>query len=144
MYGFDIKLTGRGWVEAIIYGDQKNIIIEASYLSDAIKDMIDCVVLLLLGQQTTSCRWEDEPGEFRWIFQRTGSDVNISVLRFKEEFSDEENEAGNNIFYVDFDLLFFCRKLRSTMEDLYIEYGEEGYYKEWGYEYPKMSIYKTN
>ena len=70
MINFSCKLFGRGWIETTLITEDSKIEIIASYLSDAPNDLIITLALLLEGENETECLWQDEPGEYRWVFEK--------------------------------------------------------------------------
>lgn len=50
--------------------DDNAKIISASYLSDALSDLIIALTLICDGVNETMCLWKDEPGAYQWNFKR--------------------------------------------------------------------------
>ena len=66
----------------------------ASYLSDALGDLIRAVRALLEGAEDARASWEEEPGEYRWVFHRNGSEVRMRLLAFPDVYDDAPDEDG--------------------------------------------------
>jgi hypothetical protein len=47
--------------------------ITASYLMDALGLLLEDVGSMLEGVDEARCSWEEEPGEYRWIFEGMGA-----------------------------------------------------------------------
>jgi hypothetical protein len=79
-----LELTSRGWLEATLVCGGTEAVVGASYLTDAPSDLIHTVRSLLEGRSEAVCAWQEEPGEYRWIFRRDGGRVFIAVLWFEK------------------------------------------------------------
>ena len=84
---FGYRLTGTGWSEARLGDGPCSVRITASYLGDALGELLEAVGVLLEGAEQARCSWAEEPGEYRWIFDRAGSDVRLRVL---DEYGEDE------------------------------------------------------
>jgi hypothetical protein len=83
MFEFDYRLTGTGRAEARIADEHGHAVVTASYLSDALRSLLDGSVLVVEGNPRTSFSWDEEPREYRWLVARaeTGSSWNSRVRR---------------------------------------------------------------
>jgi hypothetical protein len=71
----------------------------ASYLSDALGNLIDAVAeLLRKGVRESRCSWDEEPGEYRWIFTRDRRTIHVRILAFNELHGDEPDDQGRLLF----------------------------------------------
>lgn len=95
---FSYRLTGAGWSTASISDGHATATLTASYLEDALGDLLEAVGVLLEGSTDARCSWEEEPGEYRWIFSRRGGDVRLQVLGFEDLYSMKPDAAGYTIF----------------------------------------------
>src|SRR5690349_4440222 len=86
---FDYRLTGLGWAEARISDGRSDATFTASYLEHALGDLLEAVGILLEGADEARCSWMEEPGEYRWVFRREGSAVQLRVLGFADMYSTE-------------------------------------------------------
>lgn len=69
-----------GWLDMIIQDVDKETVITASYLTDAIYDFTIAVVLLCEGSKERSFVWMNEPGEVQWTISRNNLEVSISII----------------------------------------------------------------
>jgi hypothetical protein len=119
---FEYRLTGTGWAEARIADDTSHLVLTASYLSDALGDLLEAIGLLLEGVSEARCSWEEEPGEYRWIFVRTGDNaVQLNIL----------DQRGVLVFSTTQLLGVFARAIADGAAATLGEYGEAGYLAEW-------------
>ena len=63
---FEYRLTGRGCSECIVEIDDKSASLTASYLSDALADLLDAVVSIVQGNDEVTVSFMEEPGEYQW------------------------------------------------------------------------------
>jgi hypothetical protein len=132
MIRFDYQLRSHGWAVAVVANESSEISLRASYLSDALRDFVDAVQSLFIAE-TAECVWEEEPGRFCWKFRRAG------LRCFAEVFRDNEEKA---IFSADDDLLHFSSGVETALQKLLGEWGEDRYFKQWGYAFPKEAHHK--
>lgn len=140
---FEYRLTGAGWAEARIADGITEAVITASYLSDALGDLLQAVGRLLEGAAEARCSWEEEPGEYRWIFLRAGNDVTLKILAFDDMWgwpaeeggvavpSPEPDERGELQFSTTQPLAVLARAIADGAQAILDEYGEAGYLAEW-------------
>ena len=67
----DYRLTGSGWADCTVRADGKACEISASYLSDALGNLVLAAVAVLAGAHSISVGFDEEPGEYRWAVVRT-------------------------------------------------------------------------
>jgi hypothetical protein len=128
---FSYRLTGKGWAEARIADDDSWVILTASYLSDALGDLLEAIGLLLEGAPEARCSWEEEPGEYRWIFRRSGHDVCLTVLAFPDQLAREPDEQGRLLFRTTQPLPVIALVIADGAAAVLNEYGEDRYNEEW-------------
>ncbi len=76
---FSYALIGTGWSEAYMSDGRNWLRPTASYLSDALRAFTDAVDAVVRGRDRVACMWEEEPGNFLWLFEGQGSSVTVSV-----------------------------------------------------------------
>jgi hypothetical protein len=98
------NLTGAGWSECIVeIGDQQAHLI-ASYLSDALADLLDAVTDLVRGADEVTASFTEEPGEYRWRFRRVPQDrLCVRILWFDRNWSARPDEEGEVILEAEAD-----------------------------------------
>lgn len=136
MINISCKLTGRGWIEAMLLTEVKEVIIRASYLSDAPNDLIIAIALWLEGANEALCKWQEEPGECRWLLKRDNDLINIQVLQLGQSFSRKDNKSGMLVISDKEDLQKFARQILHEFNTIALEYNIESYKNYWGHEFP--------
>lgn len=95
---FVYRLVHMGWAEARISDGTQSTTPTASYLRDALGDLLEAVGVLLEGAKTARCSWEEEPGEYRWVYNRRGADIELCIIFFRDLWSFEPDEKGTVVF----------------------------------------------
>jgi hypothetical protein len=139
---FTYRIVGRGWSEASLSDGLTGITVTASYLSDALAEMTDAVLTLLRGASHASCRFAEEPGEYRWIFERQHDNLMVVIRRFDDTFASEPDEAGQLIFSVEGKLKRLAVQLSNQLGELLERHGADGYRDLWGYDFPMLGYEK--
>lgn len=135
-------LVGQGWVEVTLSDGVNQRRFLASYLSDAIGDLLKVVISLLEGTQQGTCLWELEPGEYRWLFARQEEQIQICLVSFARTFSRQVDEEGTCVLTVQCSLLKFATKLCKQLEHFLATWGEKGYHNTWGHPFPQEDFQK--
>lgn len=94
---FSYRLTGRGWSEGSLRLNGHHVRLTASYLSDALGDLVAGLVLLAEGESPVTVSWEEEPGEYRFVFTRADEDVRVEVLSFNDIYPGPKPESQGTI-----------------------------------------------
>lgn len=91
----------RGWADAnVVYGEQ-TLSLRASYLSDALGDLLAAVLNIAEGAETATTYWYKEPGGYRWMLERCDDQIQVRVVEkplTREEGGDPTN--GSVVFDV--------------------------------------------
>jgi hypothetical protein len=128
---FTYRLTGTGWSEARLAHGSNWTTITASYLGDALGDLLEALGVLLEGAAQARCSWEDEPGEYRWLFERTDSDVHLRVLAFPDQYAEEPDDQGKLLFEAQTPLREMAEAIADGAQSVLNEYGEDEYLRQW-------------
>jgi hypothetical protein len=128
---FSYRLTGSGWAEARIADEQAWVTLPASYLSDALGVLLEAVGVLLEGGAESRCSWEEEPGEYRWIFQRRDDSIHLRVLAFRDQMAEEPDDQGALVFETTQPLREIAGAIADGAEAVLTEYGEAEYLRRW-------------
>lgn len=128
---FSFRLTGTGWAEGRIAIANSVATPTASYLSDALGDLIRAVRSLLEGAEEARASWEVEPGEYRWVFQRSGSEVRTRLLAFPDVYAHAADAEGEPLIDVTCLLLDLARAVASGAQRVLDEFGLDGYDQRW-------------
>jgi hypothetical protein len=127
------RLTGSGWSEAIISdGANETILSNMSYLSDALRDLVTAVIMLLEGTKRTEFSWYDEPGEYQWLLTCREQLLSIRVTRYRNWEQDRRSsDRGKTAFETRSALRDFATAVLAQLPELYATLGSKGYKKRW-------------
>lgn len=124
---FTYRLTDGGDAVATIGDGMHTVRMDVWLVTDALGDLLRCVVQLLDGYAMAWCVWEDDPGEHKWAFHRRGELVEIRILRFPNSNSGygAPDEWATTIFEMTCPLLKFAMKVRNEARRLANEIGAD-------------------
>jgi hypothetical protein len=128
---FTYRLTGAGWSEARLTIGAASTPLSASYLDDALGDLIAAAALLPGAESTIRVSWAEEPGEFRWVLDRSGVDLSVRVLWFDSLWGPDTDEKGKVLLNAACSLKAFQRAIAAGARAVLDEWGEEGYRTKW-------------
>jgi hypothetical protein len=131
---------GSGWAEAGIGDDVGHANLTASYLSDALGDLLYAVLRCANGAPEARCSWEDEPREYRWILGRDGDQVHLRILGFDDVYERRPDEAGELLFETRQDWVTVARSIALGASRTLEKHGEDGYRNQWGYPFPIATL----
>lgn len=129
---FKCRLTGRGWSEARLQVGESWVSLTASYLDDALGDLVRGVLALARGAHQARVSWAEEPGEYRWVLNAQGSSVNVRVLWFDQLWGSDEDDSGRELLNADCTRHALCCAVVDGAQAVLEEHGLAGY-KEFGY-----------
>ena len=136
---FRYELAGAGWADAYLSDGTTSVEIPASYLCDALRDLVDAVQSLFTTN-SAECVWQEEPGEAKWIFLRKGDSIEIRVEWWNETRTDPDRHEWQLVldkvmFSGEAKLLDFASQVDQELQRLLDRWGLDGYLREW-VEYP--------
>jgi hypothetical protein len=129
----DYRLTGHGWADCDveIAGQQASMV--ASYLSDALGDMLAATIAVVKGAAESTFSFHEEPAEVRWRVRRAGPErMRVRILRLEDAFADLPDEAGEVLLDADCRTRTFAGEVLSTAQRILREHGSDGYERAWG------------
>jgi hypothetical protein len=137
---FSYRIAFIGEVEARLADECDTATVTASWVTeDTLGDLLEALVALLEGAAETRCSWEEEPGEYRWIFTRTNGQVELRVLGFADLDDHEPDERGELVFATRQDLQVLAAAIVDGITAMLAEYGEDGY-QEWMDPFPTQML----
>jgi len=128
---FSFEIVGTGWAWASVGEGDSEVELTASYLSDALGDLLEAIGSLLEGGDAARCSWEEEPGEYRWVFTRDGAEVHLSILVFPDNFPPMRDDEGVEIFRISEPLIDLAASVGDAAQRVLDDYGEAEYLRRW-------------
>ena len=138
----DYRLTGHGWSECTVTSGEASCQISASYLSDALGNLVRAAVVLLSGFSALSFSFEEEPGEYRWVIRSPRfNEIDVRILGFDDLYNGRPNEEGRELFSVRCVPETFAIAVYEAATRVLREEGESGYVEKWGdHAFPKQQL----
>lgn len=130
-FTFEFRLAGTGWAWAKVGDDSSSAEVTASYLGDALGDLLAAIRTVLDGDAVARCSWWEEPGEYRWIFVRENRRVTLRLLEFDRLWSDAPDHDGRLIFQTSQSLRVMALAMSEGAAACLDEWGHEGYRATW-------------
>lgn len=138
---FVYRLTGAGWSEAVLTIGSASSQLSASYLGDALGDLVAAAALLPRAESTIRVSWDEEPGEFRWVLDRTDDQLTVRILWFDELWGSKPDEKGKLLLAVTCSLVAFQRAIAAAAHAVLNEWGGDGYREQWiEHEFPMEAL----
>lgn len=133
------NLTGAGWSECIVEIDDQQAHLTASYLSDALADLLDAVTAVVRGANEATASFTEEPGEYRWRFRRVSQcRLYVCILWFDQIFSDRADGEGKIILEAECRLQTFAGAVLSASQQVLATHGLDGYRERWvNHDFPR-------
>jgi hypothetical protein len=129
----EYNLTGSGWAECIVEINDRQVRLTASYLSDALADLLDAVECVVRVIEDTTALFIEEPGEYRWRFQRVSPDrLSVKIIEFSDAWQHRPpDEEGELILEVECRLRSFAGAILSASQQVLATHGLDGYREQW-------------
>lgn len=126
----DYNLTGTGWAECTIADGDRSCTVTASYLSDAFGDLVISAVALLRWFNSISFSFQEEPGEFKWVFTlNPNNQVELAIFDCYNE--NLHKRPSQLLFQTVVTPVTFGNAVLDAGNKLLKEYGEVGYHEKW-------------
>ena len=126
------NLMGAGWSECFVQIGEQSAHMSASYLDDALGDLLRAVVGLMNGVEDTTASFAEEPGEYRWRFRQIAQDkVSVRILEFDELWGNQPDEEGKILLNAECRLRTFAGAVLSASQRVLEKHGLQGYKEEW-------------
>src|SRR5262245_28827983 len=107
-------LVGTGWSRCMIEASDNRLEITASYLSDALGNLVLSALAVVSGFRAAAFPFDEEPGEYRWVLEVTDNNVlSIRVLEFSELWSQKPDTEGRVLFAISTTPLAYAKAVHS-------------------------------
>jgi len=121
-----------GWAECSLTIDNQTAITTASYISHALESLLEGTVEIMRGQREARASFDEEPGEYRWLFKRIDDQtLNVRILWFNDFWNEQPDDKGRVVFDGDCRLRTFAGAVLSASQSVLDEYGIDGYKETW-------------
>jgi hypothetical protein len=139
MLNIEYKLLNHGWAECVLSDGSKVVTIDGSYVSDCLGSLLQAVNELINGKQKVYANFDNEPGEYRLIFENLGDNIKLTILEFPSLWSNDPDEKGKKVFETMITLFELTNSIYQAANNVLQEYGEVGYKEKWiEHDFPKV------
>ncbi|MGI5238717.1 hypothetical protein [Dactylosporangium sp. CA-139066] len=141
MFEFDSEVWGHGWAQAALRHGDQDAILDASYITRALVDLLRALVSLVDGYREGYVEWCEEPGEYRWRLRREPDQedvVSVAVLwfpRWEGIPDDGERRFDTRLKLADL-VTAIVAAARRVLDDI----GVAGYRQRWGEPFPSLEL----
>lgn len=94
-------------------------------------DLLRATAVLDRARSTVRVSWADEPGEFRWVLDRSGDNLTVRVLWFGSLWGRHPDESGEVLLDASTSVGAFRRAIAAGARAVLDECGEDGYRAKW-------------
>jgi hypothetical protein len=128
----DYRLTGSGWSSCTIELYGQTCVVTASYLSDALRELVSATNHLLGGGKEARFQFDEEPGEYRWILSSTGEGgLRIKILQFPQLWGEKPDSDGQTVLEATCPVRLFGEAVLLSLNRILDEHGLRGYREKW-------------
>lgn len=125
-FRFTYDLQQHGWALVTVQAGDRVVPMHVSYLSDALRDLLDAVRALAEGAlETQAVLWE-EPGEWQWTFRREGHYADVEIRSM-----DGNHSKGRHVVTLRTPVVDLAAQVSGESGRLLRELGEGGYLERW-------------
>ena len=130
------RLSGVGWAECTVGDGQATCTVTASYLSNALENLVLAANALLSRFTALSFSFDEEPGEYRWVITSPRlNEIELKILSFGELWGDKPDAEGQLVFRTRCTPETFAGSVHGAAAAVLAEHSEAGYHEKWS-EYP--------
>ncbi|TPL93675.1 hypothetical protein [Mesorhizobium sp. B2-3-12] len=140
----DYRLDDAGWADCDVAIDSKTASVEASYVGDALRDLVQATLAIVDGAPYAVARFLDEPGECRFVLEPQGNQTRVRLLSFPETWSEEPDGAGAVRLDAMCLLREFAEAVLTATRTILSSHGLQNYRERWGHEFPWDAVYKLD
>jgi hypothetical protein len=142
----EYHLVGSGWAECRVRFNDAKCEISASYLSDALGNLVLAAAAVVAGVHSVSVGFDEEPGEYRWVVVKSGNnEVNVRLLEFQELWGNEPDGRGKLLMEFAVPPLEFGEAVAIAASGVLTKYGATQYKERWvEHEFPHRQLELLN
>ena len=132
----DYRITGTGWAQCALTDGDARCELTASYLSDALRNLVLGATAVVSGFRRVSFCFDEEPGEYRWVINSPRlNEVELEILDFDQLWGDRPDSEGRSLFKTRCLPDDFAKAVQATAHRILEHHGEAGYLELW-HEHP--------
>lgn len=138
----EYRLLKSGWAECTVRVGSASQELTASYLSDALGNLVLAATAMLAGMHSVATSFDEEPGEYRWVIERVdGTDISLQVLEFGDLWGNKPNAEGKVLIQTTCHPLVFGEAVHKAASAVLATHGVAGYKERWvEHEFPSKQL----
>jgi hypothetical protein len=136
------ELVGTGWLSCVVSFEDCRAELSASYLSDALGNMLLFALAVSAGFRSVSFGMDEEPGEYRWVAELVEPNwLNLRILQFGQLWGSEPNSAGRLLFEAKVRPVILAEAIAEAAERVLQAHGLAGYAERWSeHKFPEREL----
>ncbi len=135
-FGLRFADVDHGWLNVEVVVGSVTATLEASYVDDAPRVLVDAATRVLLGDSPTRFSWVYEPGRFHWEIDRQDRDqVRVRVWR-QEDLLNVRRPYASELLRCATTPTQFARAVLRAVDRVGHDLGEEGFAARWQRPFP--------
>jgi hypothetical protein len=128
----EFRLTGTGWADVSISDGERSAVATASYLSDALGDLVLSAIAVTSLFRRVTFSFEEEPGERRWVISSPRiNEIDVRIFSFPDRWNDSPDEAGTLLFQTRCLPVTYAEAVFDAASRVLEEHGTAGYLEAW-------------
>lgn len=125
-------IVGTGWSECVVEVGAKRVEVSASYLSDALGNLVLSALAVAAGFRAIEFGFDEEPGEYRWVLEALDNNaLRFRLLEFPDLWGHKSNDEGRLLLEASTTPVAFAKAVRACASAVLQEYGAKGYAEKW-------------
>jgi hypothetical protein len=137
------SLPGTGWSKCMVETGHARTELSASYLSDALGNLVLSAITVASGFQTVEFGFDKEPGEYRWsICGMENNAIEVRIVEFQSRAANQATEMGRVLLSGITTRRDFARAVHLCATSVLDEYGVKGYAEKWAaHPFPERTLH---
>jgi hypothetical protein len=128
-----------GWMALSVTGGEGFVRYGASYTPyDSLGDLLDSVTALLQGQDSIIVKWETEPEQYDWHFQREGEQITLRIIYYPDH--RRTRELAREVFVYSLPLIELARDIEAEVRELQERAERDVFESNWRREFPTAEL----
>lgn len=136
------ELKALGWADCTISDQGMSCTVSASYLSDALCNLVIAATAIVSDFAAVTFRFDEEPGEYRWVIKSPRpNEIELKILEFPQTWGGLPDEEGVELFRTICLPGTFGRAVLEAAEGVLSTNGIDGYAEKWSeHPFPTLQL----
>lgn len=125
-------LAGTGWSKCVVEANDSRAELSASYLSDALGNLVLSAIAVASGFHTAEFGFDEEPGEYRWsLIAVDNNTIRLRLFEFEELWGNKPTASGRLHLETTLTPLAYAKAVHACAAAVQKEHGVAGYAEKW-------------